>query len=409
MQEIHLIGINHKTSKVSDRERFIIDDSNLIYLNDFLRLKLDKKISGFFGLSTCNRTEIYFYGEKGVENDVLKLTKEALNISDIPDKNFYIYDSLKALEHMCRVCCGIDSQVVGEQEIFGQFKNAYNSAKAFKIVGKELMIYVEKVFEIAKKVRTETKIGINPLSVSGLSFNLVKEIFENPENKQVLVIGGGDLAKSIIKNLFDKGVRSISAINRTIKEIKISEDFSIIPMPLNLVHREIVNADIVICSASSLTPIIGKGAVENALKNRGNKPMMIIDLAVPRNVEPEIKDLELVYLFSIDDIEKISQDNLEERLVEAGRGKEIIKYQALKSNKAIISKIEDDKFASEILKLLKYIDDKRIFEISNHNDINLEFLNFLENADNIQLSENLREKIELIDGQKLISIISNSK
>ena len=409
MQEIHLIGINHKTSKVSDRERFIIDDSNLIYLNDFLRLKLDKRISGFFGLSTCNRTEIYFYGDRGLENDVLELTKEALNISDIPDKNFYIYDGLKALEHMCRVCCGIDSQVVGEQEIFGQFKNAYNSAKAFKIVGKELMIYVEKVFEIAKKVRTETKIGINPLSVSGLSFNLVKEIFENPENKQVLVIGGGDLAKSIIKNLFDKGVRSISAINRTIKEIKISEDFSIIPMPLNLVHREIVNADIIICSASSLTPIIGKGAVENALKNRGNKPMMIIDLAVPRNVEPEIKDLELVYLFSIDDIEKISQDNLEERLVEAGRGKEIIKYQALKSNKTIISKIEDDKFASEILKLLKYIDDKRIYEISNHNDINLEFLNFLENADNIQLSENLREKIELIDGQKLISIISNSK
>ena len=409
MQEIHLIGINHKTSKVSDRERFIIDDSNLIYLNDFLRLKLDKKISGFFGLSTCNRTEIYFYGDKGLENNVLKLTKEALNISDIPDKNFYIYDSLKALEHMCRVCCGIDSQVVGEQEIFGQFKNAYNSAKAFKIVGKELMIYVEKVFEIAKKVRTETKIGINPLSVSGLSFNLVKEIFENPENKQVLVIGGGDLAKSIIKNLFDKGVRSISAINRTIKEIKISEDFSIIPMPLNLVHREIVNTDIVICSASSLTPIIGKGAVENALKNRGNRPMMIIDLAVPRNVEPEIKDLELVYLFSIDDIEKISQDNLEERLVEAGRGKEIIKYQALKSNKTIISKIEDDKFASEILKLLKYIDDKRIYELSNHNDINLEFLTFLDNADNIQLSENLREKIELIDGQKLISIIFNSK
>ena len=409
MQEIHLIGINHKTSKVSDRERFIIDDSNLIYLYDFLRLKLDKRISGFFGLSTCNRTEIYFYGDKGVENDVLKITKEALNISDIPDKNFYIYDSLKALEHMCRVCCGIDSQVVGEQEIFGQFKNAYNSAKAFKIVGKELMIYVEKVFEIAKKVRTETKIGINPLSVSGLSFKLVKEIFENPENKQVLVIGGGDLAKSIIKNLFDKGLRSISAINRTIKEIKISQDFTIIPMPLNLVHREIVNADIVICSASSLTPIIGKGALENALKNRGNKPMMIIDLAVPRNVEPEIEDLELVYLFSIDDIEKISQDNLEERLVEAGRGKEIIKYQALKSHKTINSKIEDDKFASEILKLLKYIDDKRIYELSNHNDINLEFLTFLDNADNIQLSENLRKKIELIDSQKLISIISNSK
>ena len=245
--------------------------------------------------------------------------------------------------------------------------------------------------------------------MSGLSFNLVKEIFENPENKEVLVIGGGDLAKSIIKNLFDKGLRSISAINRTIKEIKISEDFSIIPMPLNLVHREIINADIIICSASSLTPIIGKGAVENAFKNRGNKPMMIIDLAVPRNVEPEIEDLELVYLFSIDDIEKISQDNLEERLIEAGRGKEIIKYQALKSNKTINSKIEDDKFAFEILKLLKSIDDKRVFELSNDNDINLEFLTLVENTNNIQLSEKLRKKIELIDGQKLISIISNYK
>ena len=137
--------------------------------------------------------------------------------------------------------------------------------------------------------------------------------------------------------------------------------------------------------------------------------MMIIDLAVPRNVEPEIEDLELVYLFSIDDIEKISQDNLEERLVEAGRGKEIIKYQVLKSHKAINSKIEDDKFAFEILKLLKSIDDKRVFELSNDNDINLEFLTLVENTNNIQLSEKLRKKIELIDGQKLISIISNYK
>ena len=114
-------------------------------------------------------------------------------------------------------------------------------------------------------------------------------------------------------------------------------------------------------------------------------------------------------MFSIDDIEKISQDNLEERLVEAGRGKEIIKYQALKSHKNIYSKIEDDKFAFEVLKLLKSIDDKKIFELSNDNDINLEFLSFLENTHNIQLSEKLRKKIELIDGQKLISIISNSK
>ena len=137
--------------------------------------------------------------------------------------------------------------------------------------------------------------------------------------------------------------------------------------------------------------------------------MMIIDLAVPRNVEPEIEDLELVYLFSIDDIEKISQDNLEERLVEAGRGKEIIKYQALKSHKTINSKIEDDKFAFEISKLLESLNDKRVFELSNDNDINLEFLTLVENTNNIQLSEKLRKKIELIDGQKLISIISNYK
>lgn len=409
MQEIHLVGINHKTSKVSDRERFIVDDSNIIYLNDYLLSKLGSKISGFFGLSTCNRTEIYYYGDKGIDLDVLKLTKEALNISDIPDKNFYIYNDKDAFEHMCRVCCGIDSQVVGEQEVFGQFKNAYRSAKAFNIVSKELILYVEKVFEITKKVRTDTKIGINPLSVSGLSFNLVREIFEKPEDKKVLVIGGGHLAKSIIKNLFEKGLKSISAINRTIREIQVSDEYSIIPMPLNLVHREIVDADIIICSASSLTPIIGKGAVENAFKNRGNRPMMIIDLAVPRNVEPEIETLELVYLYSIDDIEKISQDNLEERLVEAGRGKEIIKYQAKESKKTINLKIEDDNFASEILKLLRSIDDKEALDLSDYNDINLELLNFLDNNDDVHLPKKLRKKIELFDSQKLISIISNFK
>ena len=302
--ELQLFGINHKTSDVSEREKFIINDLNQEYLNKHLKKKFGDKLESFFGLSTCNRTEIYLTGEKGIAKHILNESKLFLETEGIPDSSFYFLSKQDAMVHMSKVASGIDSQILGEQEILGQFKNAMQLASDSGILKGKLLAYSQKVLKIVKNVRTNTQIGLNPLSVSGLSLKLVKSIFEKPEEQNVLILGAGSLAKAVIENLNKKGINKIKAVNRSIKTMDISD-----------------------------IPLIGKGAIENALRVRRNKPMLLIDLSVPRNIEEEIKNIEQVYLFSIDDIERITQDNLGQREIEAEKALSMI---VLESQKTIL-------------------------------------------------------------------------
>jgi glutamyl-tRNA reductase len=331
--ELQLFGINHKTSDVSEREKFIINDLNQEYLNKHLKKKFGDKLESFFGLSTCNRTEIYLTGEKGIAKHILNESKLFLETEGIPDSSFYFLSKQDAMVHMSKVASGIDSQILGEQEILGQFKNAMQLASDSGILKGKLLAYSQKVLKIVKNVRTNTQIGLNPLSVSGLSLKLVKSIFEKPEEQNVLILGAGSLAKAVIENLNKKGINKIKAVNRSIKTMDISDDFKITSSKLDKLHKHLEDADIVIASATTDIPLIGKGAVENALRIRRNKPMLLIDLSVPRNIEEEIKNIEQVYLFSIDDIEKITQDNLGQREIEAEKALSMI---VLESQKTIL-------------------------------------------------------------------------
>ena len=351
--ELQLFGINHKTSNVSEREQFIINESNQILLNTFLKEKFKDKIDSFFGVSTCNRTEVYLLADSGLASEILLETLIFFEINHIQKESFYILDNQDALIHMCKVASGIDSQVLGEQEIFGQFKKAIEIARHADIAKPSLLSYTKKVIEIVKKVRTKTNIGLNPLSVSGLSLNLVKNIFEEPQNQNVLILGAGSLAHAIIDDLIKKGITNIRAVNRSKKIIKINNGHEIVPSTLNTLHRELELADIVIASATADLPLIGKGSIENALKVRRNKPMLLIDLAVPRNIEEEIKSIEQAYLFSIDDIEKITQDNYGQRIIEAEKALNIIVLESQDALKSIQEKIYKDKVQ---LKLDSFLD-----------------------------------------------------
>ena len=331
--ELQLFGINHKTSDVSEREKFIINDLNQEYLNKHLKKKFGDKLESFFGLSTCNRTEIYLTGEKGIAKHILNESKLFLETEGIPDSSFYFLSKQDAMVHMSKVASGIDSQILGEQEILGQFKNAMQLASDSGILKGKLLAYSQKVLKIVKNVRTNTQIGLNPLSVSGLSLKLVKSIFEKPEEQNVLILGAGSLAQAVIENLNKKGINKIKAVNRSIKTMDISDDYKITSSKLDKLHKNLEDADIVIASATTDIPLIGKGAVENALRIRRNKPMLLIDLSVPRNIEEEIKNIEQVYLFSIDDIEKITQDNLGQREIEAEKALSMI---VLESQKTIL-------------------------------------------------------------------------
>jgi len=364
--ELQLFGINHKTSDVSEREKFIINESNQILLDIHLKDAFKENIESFYGISTCNRTELYLYGAKNISKKIFPEVLNILNIKDISDESFYFLSGHDALVHMCKVASGIDSQVLGEQEIFGQFKLAYKKAKDIKIVGKNLSYLSEKAIQISKKARSETNIGLNSLSVSGLALKLVRNIFENPQEQNVLVVGAGSLAQSVIENLYKKGINKINSVNRTIRKIKLNNSYEIISSSLDALHDYLEDTDIVIASSSTELPLIGKGAIENALQIRRNKPMLLIDLGVPRNIEEEIRNIEQAYLFSIDDIEKITQENFGQRTIEAEKAMNIIVLEAQKALDAYSEKSSKDDINMQLEAFLHGLSDQELqqFKIS---------------------------------------------
>tara|TARA_B100001113_G_scaffold203088_1_gene166505 strand:- start:1451 stop:2683 length:1233 start_codon:yes stop_codon:yes gene_type:complete len=366
--ELQLFGINHKTSDVSEREKFIINESNQILLDIHLKDAFKENIESFYGISTCNRTELYLYGAKNISNKVFPEVLKTLNIKDVCDESFYFLSGHDALVHMCKVASGIDSQVLGEQEIFGQFKLAYKKAKDIKIVGKNLSYLSEKAIQISKKARSETDIGLNSLSVSGLALKLVRNIFENPQEQNVLVVGAGSLAQSVIENLYKKGINKINSVNRTTRKIKLNNSYEIISSSLDTLHDYLEDADIVIASSSTELPLIGKGAIENALQIRRNKPMLLIDLGVPRNIEEEIRNIEQAYLFSIDDIEKITQENFGQRTIEAEKAMNIIVLEAQKALDAYSEKSSKDDINMQLEAFLYGLSDQELQQFKTSKD-----------------------------------------
>ena len=366
--ELQLFGINHKTSNVSEREKFIINESNQILLDNHLKNIFNDKLESFFGISTCNRTEFYYFGELSISSNIFDEVMNILGKDDINKDNFYFLDRHDALVHMCKVASGIDSQVLGEQEILGQFKKALKIAQELKIVNGKLLILSNKVLEISKKARTKTDIGLNSLSVSGLAYKLVKNIFEEPKDQNILIVGAGSLAHSVMENLFKNGINKIKSVNRSVKKIKLDNDYELISSSLESLHDELEFADIVIASSATELPLIGKGAVENALKKRKYKPMLLIDLGVPRNIEDETRKIEQVYLFSIDDIEKITQENYGQRSIEAEKAMNIIALEARNALDSFSLKHTKDRISIQLEEFLKGLSPQEIIQFKDSRD-----------------------------------------
>ena len=402
--ELQLFGINHKTSNVSEREKFIINESNQILLDNHLKKIFKNKLDSFFGISTCNRSEFYFYGKSEILSEVFNEVMIALNIKDIRKDSFYFLNGHDALVHMSKVASGIDSQVLGEQEILGQFKNAIRSAKELKILNGKLLNFSDKVIEISKKARTQTNIGLNPLSVSGLALKLVQNIFEDPKDQNVLIVGAGSLAHSVMNNFFKKGICRIKSVNRSIKKIKLDNDYEILSSSLDSLHDELEITDIVIASSTTELPLIGKGAIENALKARKNKPILLIDLGVPRNIEDEIKSIEQAYLFSIDDIEKITQENYGQRTIEAEKAMNII---ALESQTALDSshlKNSKDRINNELNEFFSNLSSDELIQFKSSKDFS-ELVNAIKTSDINNAGSNNFEDLKNLDNHIIESMI----
>ncbi len=321
---ISVIGLNHKSANIDVREKFSFSADNASLL--LRRIKKIKDISEVIVVSTCNRTEIYCDSKNGVEDikNWLLAEKEYESFG----KYLYIHQEEDAIEHLFKVVAGLDSMVIGETEVLGQVKTAYKIALENKAIDGKLKRLFEYSFSVAKNVRTNTDIGGNAISFMYTSILLIKKIFSTVEEKKCLLIGAGEMTELALKYLKSNNVNEITICNRKEekgKRLAVENDckYSNLNNLSNIIHE----FDVIITSTSSSLPLIGKGNIESALIKRSNDSMVIIDLGVPRDVESQIKNLDNIYLYSIDDLGQIIENNYKIREKSIKDAEEIIKFK----------------------------------------------------------------------------------
>jgi glutamyl-tRNA reductase len=315
------LGINHKTAPVAVREKVSFDPATM---PDALQQVLQAlvPVTEVSILSTCNRTEIYCsYINEGDEAD--KQTGQALLSwlsnhhgvdQQVLSDSSYIYHDTDAVRHMMRVASGLDSLVLGEPQILGQFKSAFAVSQQAGTAGSDLGRLFRQTFSVAKDVRTNTAIGQNPVSIAYAAVSMAKHIFTDFSKSTALLIGAGETIDLVAKHLKDAGIKQIIVANRTLARAqKLAEQFHAEAVLLEDIAQELPRADIVISSTASPLPILGKGTVESALKKRRHSPMFMVDIAVPRDIEEEVGDLNDVFLYTVDDLKGIIEENVKSR------------------------------------------------------------------------------------------------
>ncbi|GBD97501.1 MAG TPA: glutamyl-tRNA reductase [Nitrospirae bacterium] len=323
---ILVVGLNHKTATVEIREKIAFDGPKLGEAVNIL--KDSPGIKENIILSTCNRVEIYAgvnssdSGTENIKNFIAgfhNVPREAL------DKALYIYEGQKAIKHVFRVASSLDSMMVGEPQILGQLKDAYDFALKSKSTGVYLNKLMKKAVSVAKRIRTETKIAENAVSISFAAVELAKKIFEDLSTKSFMLIGAGEMAELAAKNLINNGVRDVFITNRTYSRAEeLAGEFDGKAIPFDDFVGKLLHTDIVICSTGAPDYILRKEQLHRIMKERKQRPMFIIDISVPRNIDPEINDLDNVYLYDVDDLKGIINTNIEERGREAAKAEKIV-------------------------------------------------------------------------------------
>lgn len=321
------LGINHKTASVNLREK-------VAFLPESLPQALQAAcastgVSELAILSTCNRTEFYGLGDSQVLLNWLGQQRQ-LSIQEL-SHCVYVHHDKDALRHLMRVASGLDSMVLGEPQIFGQVKVAYQHAQQAGTMGQHLDRVFQQTFAAVKRVRTETAIGANPVSIGFAAVQLAKQIFSDFEQAQALLVGAGEMISLVAKHLKEQGVRHMTIANRSLERAEhlAAELGGAKTVLLSDLAEVLHHADIVISCTGSQLPIIGKGMVERALKKRRYQPMFMVDIAVPRDIEPEVDELDDVYLYTVDDLESTIEENRRARQHAAQQAEKLIEECAL--------------------------------------------------------------------------------
>ncbi len=305
------IGINHKTASVDLREKVAFAPDKI---HDAMKSLANSTKSGEAVIvSTCNRTELYCNALE--EAAVVEWFEQyhGLDHADV-EPCLYKYEGREVAKHLMRVSAGLDSLVLGEPQILGQVKQAFVKAKEAGTVAVTIDRLFQNTFSVAKKIRTETEIGSAAVSVAFAAVSMAKHIFSSLAKTQVLLVGAGETIELVARHLKDNGVSSMVVANRTVSRAEaMCEEFGAKAITLEQIPDFLPKADIVISSTASPLPILGKGMVEKALKQRRHQPMLLVDIAVPRDIEAEVADLDDAFLYTVDDLHSIVEQNMASR------------------------------------------------------------------------------------------------
>lgn len=324
------LGINHKTAPVALREKVSFSPDTMgDALNNLLQ---QPAVRGGVVLSTCNRTELYLSMEDK-ENSHEQLIRWLCQYHQIEPNELknsvYWHQDNQAVSHLMRVASGLDSLVLGEPQILGQVKKAFADSQNYDSLSSELERLFQKSFSVAKRVRTETQIGANAVSVAFAACTLARQIFESLSSLTILLVGAGETIELVARHLREHQVKKIIIANRTKERAqRLANEVDADVITLSEIDECLSQADIVISSTARPLPIIGKGMVERALKKRRNQPMLLVDIAVPRDIEQDVEKLNNVYLYSVDDLEAIIQHNREQRQAAAIQAEHIVQQES---------------------------------------------------------------------------------
>lgn len=321
-----LVGLNHRTASVDARERYSLTD---YCVPSAWPTGFDKNFGESLILSTCNRVEFLYAGQNHQHDLMLETWARTVHqpLAELKSSS-YIFHDQDAVRHIFKVASSLDSMVLGEPQILGQLKTAYRTAVQNSKTGPIISRLMHKAFSVGKRVRTETAVATNAVSVSYAAVELSKRIFGNLNGHQAMLIGAGEMAELAALHLLQNGIKKIVLINRTFERaLELAEKFHGIAKPFAELADNLVNADIIIASTGSREPIVGPEEVKSALKKRKNNPMFFIDIAVPRDIHPQVNTLDNVYLYDIDDLREVVDENIEERKKEADKAQIIIEEE----------------------------------------------------------------------------------
>ncbi len=426
ISEIILIGMNHKSAPVEVREQFYLDEQSI---EDFQNEALKKGIDEIVYLSTCNRVEIYF-AARHVHNAVQIILDLIERYSGIQKENFtdclYKKYSRDAVSHLLYVASSLDSMVVGENEILMQIKQAYRDSVLKKHSGILLNRMFHQAFNTAKKVKTGTGISQNPLSIAYIATEQARAIFNNDfSTVRALLIGAGEMGELIVKYFTKNNISDITIANRSLQNAeRIVEDVNkeAHVIPIEDLETVIPTVDIIITSVSSTDYILTAPMIRGVAEERGERPLFIIDIGVPRNVDPDVAAMANVHLYNIDDLKQISEENLKNRLKEVEVAKQIVNDDAtqlfewyegldlvpmIQKIRETFDSIREQEFEKYSRRKLKHLSDedmllveeltKQIMSKILHNPIVAIKQNKLLNKDGYHCRESIREKTKVIE------------